>query len=257
MPYQINITDLDAPIYRIFPLWYFEEALRVKNLALVPPQRWEDPYESLPWSIVITRKSGQTFLEKHILPVYAQCWSGTHESDTLLRAYSRVSKDPHHNRNILIREEGVKVKTTARKLINAIVKSNQTFPKDSFYFGRVDYVPPDKIKKFIGDTIYQKGETALYRGIDLAKLMLLKRPAFQHEDEYRLLYIEDRNVQEQKIIQLSFEPNEVFDEVTFDPRLVTFERIEREANAKRLGYSGKFGTSELYQKILFEVYMPD
>lgn len=255
-PHQININDLDAPLYRIYPLWFFEKALRVKNIVLVPPKRWEDPYEVLAWNVVITRKSGQTFLENHIRPVYAQCWSATRESDTLLRAYSRVSKDPHHNRNIVIREEGVKVKTTSRKLIDAIIKSNQTFQKDSFYLGQVNYESSDKIKQYIADTIYQKGERALYEGIELAKLMLFKRPAFQYEDEYRLLYIEDRNIPYQNIIQLSIEPNEVFDEVTFDPRLERFERMEREANARRLRYSGKFGTSDLYQNLLLEVYMP-
>lgn len=256
-PHKINIDDLDAPLFRIYPLWFFEEALRLNNLVLVPPQKWEDPYESLPWSVAITRKSGQTFLEKHIQPVYAQCWSSTHESDILLRAYSRVSKDPHHNRNILIRDEGVRVKTTARKLIEAIIKSNQTYPKDSFYLGRVDYVSPDKIKQKIADMIYQKGEKALYGGLDLAKLMLLKRPAFKHEDEYRLLYIEERSVPDQKILQVSITPNDVFDEVTFDPRLATFERMEREANATWLGYRGEFGKSDLYQKLLLDVHITE
>ncbi|MGH8353397.1 MAG: DUF2971 domain-containing protein, partial [Pseudomonas sp.] len=199
-PHQININDLDAPLFRIYPLWFFEESLRLKNLVLVPPQKWEDPYESLPWSVAITRKSGQTFLGDKIRPVYAQCWSATHESDTLLRAYSRVSRDPHHNRNILIRDEGVRVRTTPKKLIDAIIKSNQTYPKDSFYLGQVDYVSPNEIKHRIVNTIYQKGETALYGGLELAKLMLLKRPAFQHENEYRLLYIDERNVRDQKIL---------------------------------------------------------
>lgn len=226
-------------------------------MALVPPQRWDDPYESLPWMIAINRKSGQTFLDGHIQPIFAQCWSGTCESDTLLRAYSRVTLDQHHNRNISIREEGVRVKSTPRKIIDAIIKSNQTFPKDAFYLGKVDYLPPDQIKQHIADTIYQKGDSALYGGIELAKLMLLKRPAFQYEDEYRLLYIENRGIQDQKIIQLTIEPNEVFEEVTFDPRLVAFERMEREANAKRLGYSGKFGTSDLYQKVLLQIVIPD
>ena len=256
-PHQININDLDAPLYRIYQLWFFEEAIRVKNLVLVPPERWEDPWELLPWRMAITRKSVKTILEKHIRPVYAQCWSATRESDTLTRAYSRVSKDPHHKRNILIREEGVKVKTTSRKLIDAIIKSNQTFRKDSFYLGQVNYESSDKIKQYIADTINQKGERALCEGIELAKLMLFKRPAFQYEDECRLLYIEDRNIPYQNIIQLSIEPNEVFDEVTFDPRLEKFERMEREANARRFGYSGKFGTSNLYQNILLDVIIPD
>jgi len=256
-PHEINIENLDAPLFRFYPLWFFQEALRVRNLALISPQKWEDPYEFLPWRVAINRKSGQTFWEDKIRPVYAQCWSGTQESDTLLRAYSRVFKDPHHNRNVLIREEGVRVGTTARKLIKAILKSRQTFPKDSFYLGRVNYLSPDEIKQNVANTINKNGENMLFGGLGLANLMLLKRKAFQHEDEYRLLYIEERDIPVQKIFQVSIEPNEVFDEVTFDPRLEPFERLEREENATRLGFKGEFGKSDLYQKVFFIVHLPD
>ena len=126
-PHKINIDNLDTPLFRIYPLWFFEEALRVKKLVLIPPHKWEDPYELLPWCVSVTRISGKTILENKIRPVYAQCWSAKHESDTLMRAYSRVSKDFHHNRNILIRDEGVKVRTTPRKLMEAITKSDNTY----------------------------------------------------------------------------------------------------------------------------------
>jgi hypothetical protein len=49
----IAINDLDSPIYRIFPLWFFEEALRLRQLVLVAPERWEDPWEILASSIMM------------------------------------------------------------------------------------------------------------------------------------------------------------------------------------------------------------
>jgi hypothetical protein len=33
----IRVPDVDAAIYRIFPLWFLEEALRLRQLVLVTP----------------------------------------------------------------------------------------------------------------------------------------------------------------------------------------------------------------------------
>ncbi len=52
----IGIPDPDpknTPIYRIFPLWFFEELLRLKQLVLVPPHLWEDPFEILASNIMM------------------------------------------------------------------------------------------------------------------------------------------------------------------------------------------------------------
>jgi hypothetical protein len=51
-------------------------------------------------------------------------------------------------------------------------------------------------------------------------------------------------------------PNAVFEEIAFDPRLAPFERIERETRIKTLGYSGPVATDALYQRTLFEVVLP-
>ena len=117
----IRISDPDQPIYRIFPLWFFEEALRLKNVVLVNPRIWEDPMEIVGGFIAVNQivngKLTQEHIEAPFARIFAQCWSSTMESDTLLRAYSRVVKDPYLRRNMFPREEGVRVRTSARKLL--------------------------------------------------------------------------------------------------------------------------------------------
>jgi hypothetical protein len=49
-------------------------------------------------------------------------------------------------------------------------------------------------------------------------------------------------------MRVKIDPNVLFDEVTFDPRLELFERKEREAVIKNLGYTGKIVDSNLYQR---------
>src|SRR5207245_7466289 len=65
--------DADVPVYRIFPLWFFEEALRLKQLVLVRPDQWEDPYEILASSVVVTTRAqpgDQMPLEPHLKHAY-------------------------------------------------------------------------------------------------------------------------------------------------------------------------------------------
>src|SRR5579871_782472 len=93
----VGIKDIDEPIYRIFPFWSFEEALRLRQLVLVSPQKWEDPFEKLPERIMITNTLTSPWTQKAISdslkPAFGQCWSRNRESDTLWRAYSKFSRD--------------------------------------------------------------------------------------------------------------------------------------------------------------------
>jgi hypothetical protein len=68
-----------------------------------------------------------------------------------------------------------------------------------------------------------------------------------------LIYVEERDLVAEKIIRVPFDPNEVFEDITFDPRLLTFEKDERETVIQSLGYKGSISKSDLYQRILLEV----
>jgi len=85
--------------------------------------------------------------------------------------------------------------------------------------------------------------------------MLLKRTAFSHEAEVRLIYVEHRLGANKPLLRVPIDPNEVFDEITFAPRLVEFERLERETTIKSAKYTGAVNTSDLYQSTLMEVIL--
>jgi hypothetical protein len=255
----IGIDTPDAPIYRIFPLWYFEETLRLRQLVLVPPQWWHDPFEILASQTMMEDEAySQESLEPYLQHVFAQCWSMTEESDTLLRAYSRVSKDPHFNRNICPREEGVRVKTSPRKLLSALQKwaAATTMPGVSCFIGSVKYMAREQVQQTLTNWIYRHGPHAVGRGRLRAELLLLKRLAFSHEAEVRIICVASRDVPEESFPRIPIDPTELFDEVTFDPRLEPFEREERKAATKSLGYNGRFNDSELYHGTELIVKLP-
>jgi hypothetical protein len=108
------------------------------------------------------------------------------------------------------------------------------------------YADGDQILQDLTNLIDQHGAEALAQGKLRASLLLQKRSAFQHEAEVRLIYIEGRDVPATSLVHVPINPNDVFDEVAFDPRLAEFERREREAVARSLGYTGTFAKSELY-----------
>ena len=67
--------DLDLPLYRIFPLWSFDDLLRVRRLVLVPPTYWEDPLEDIPGSILMQGPNHQQkHLAEYLNPAFCQCW---------------------------------------------------------------------------------------------------------------------------------------------------------------------------------------
>ncbi len=149
----------------------------------------------------------------------------------------------------------MKVRTTPRKLLTAL----QTWSKDneakSCFIGEVWYGSHKQILQELANLIGRHGPAALDRGRLRAELMLLKRNAFSHEAEVRAICIDGRPMNEQPHIRIPVEPDQFIEEVEFDPRLLLFERQEREAVARGLGYSGSFKDSGLYEGQLLEVVL--
>lgn len=257
----LRIADPDEPIYRIFPLWHLQEAVRLNQLALVSPALWEDPFEVLPSSIqIVDRRTASwkvDMLHAHLNPVFAQCWSRTAESDTLLRAYSRVVKDSHHRRNTVPRDEGVRVRSTPRKLLRALMSQFPDRAEQCCFVGAVRYETAENIKQYIADLIGSHELAVLGRDSPRAELHLLKRVAFRHESEVRVVYVAEGAFAGTKLVTCGIDVNEVFEEMVFDPRLEVFEQRERESVIRALGYAGPVTTSELYGRLLLEVHLGD
>ena len=157
----IRVSDVDSPIYRIFPLWSLEETLRVRQLALVAPSKWEDPFDVIGDVIAVDIRRGarieQKIINQALPPVFAQCWSRTIESDTLLRAYSRVVKDPNFRRNICPRDEGVRVRSSARKLLQAMRNGNPSGLNGKWFIGDVRYLSSGALLQEITNALRTNG----------------------------------------------------------------------------------------------------
>jgi hypothetical protein len=248
-----GVPDMNRPLYRIFPVWFFEAALRTNggNLFLVRPHAWEDPFEDICDKIqFVTPDYRHTMLSPYLQPAFAQCWSFEGKSDALLRAYSRVSIDKASGRNADPKYEGVQVKTTPARLVAAINKfsKKRNNPNLKFYLGAVQYT--DNPGGEITGLLDQVGPVAIGKGDNRAATLLKKRNAFYHEQEVRIILVGPSDMLTDSFL-IDIDPNEVFEEVYFDPRLIMFERLEREQRARELGYKGPFGHNDSYQRTFF------
>jgi hypothetical protein len=111
---------LEEPIYRFFPLFFFQDAVSRKRLVFANPSQWQDPYERLArdfWK----RDARGNIVGRYQIPfnrAFAMCWSSAEDSDTLLRAYSTVVKDRYCERNIYPQMEGVKFEAPQRRFLS-------------------------------------------------------------------------------------------------------------------------------------------
>lgn len=257
----IRISNPDVPIYRIFQLPWFRRVLEDRELALVSPHLWDDPFENFLSMCAITHTAQpdcpQEFFDRIRKPLYSQCWSMVDESDTLWRAYSWVVKDATTGRNKFAEYEGVQVRTTPRKLLRQLWDWCADDPQESCFLGRVRYMPQEAVKQYIADEIGKGGLQAFPGGRGHAESILFKQSAFNCEAEARLIYVEHspkRLAVDHLAIPVN--PSLVFDEVIFDPRLAPFQRNEREQQCRDTGFSGSIRSSQLYQKTLLEVVVP-
>jgi len=126
----INLTDdeLDKPVYRIMPVYRLLEGLESKQQVLVKPYKWDDPFENMLLSSDVKLSSGESGTMPELRDsVYGQCWTLHKETDAMWRIYSNDNN-------------GVKIKSTPRKLLDALKVSDLRFSDIQCFIGKVCYL---------------------------------------------------------------------------------------------------------------------
>lgn len=121
----IQLPKLDMPIYRVFSAKRFRETFRDRKLALVRAKLWDDPFENFLYQVrCVCAQTGQPIsIESLRRRLYGQCWTLLQESDAMWRIYAP-------------RKNGVMVRTTIRKLINAIYNPCDRFASLKYFTRR-------------------------------------------------------------------------------------------------------------------------
>ena len=239
----------DDPIYRIYKLSRFKYLLGKNTDGLVSPTKWYDPFENffLQSTKVKDSENGSPIpLQNLAVDWYGQCWSFTEESDAMWRIYCPCPKI----------ETGVKVKSTIRKLFENLQKVDSTVPQLQFFVGRVLYFNEQNIKQFMSKTTFLQiaSESS---GKEFARLLCIKRDAFKHERELRILFQDLDNGAGKRgvegVFDYQLDPNVVFEEIVLDPRITEQQENVQKAELKNLGSKLQIRKSTLYQSPSFEI----
>jgi hypothetical protein len=231
VPYQnyLNLKDeeLDKPVYRIMPVNRLLQCLEEKQLVLVPPSKWDDPFENWLLSSKVkflsTGESGD--MDGIRNKIYGQCWTQHRETDAMWRIYSSDTN-------------GAKIKTTPRKLLEALKGGNTQSGDVSCFIGKVQYqTQTDLTSSLTSINVFDTN------GSGIAESLLYKRREFSHEKEVRLIYTEGNG----PVYPFNIDPSDMFDEIVFDPRVDKHLFSAYKAAVVAMGFLGKVTQSTLYR----------
>ena len=209
MLHFVNITEEEflasKLLYKHMPL---ENALRtLKNKALwfANPATWADPFEKR----FLEAKYTKGGVEKPFNwpgRVFCTCMTQTQSSEAFWNAYSRG-------------EIVIELRIVREKLLDELKKQSIKY---DIFIGKVEYMKTADIKKVdLKDIPFNPPlKVALNSPEFAARLFLLKRIAFQYEDEVRIILLKKNKTQEEGVgIEYTCENTDLISRIVLDPRL--------------------------------------
>lgn len=228
------------------------EIMKSKKNVLVKTSLWEDPFENFILNSTGILPTGEEFTIASREQYFGQCWSWKKESDAMWRIYSQHIKDSK-TQKLITDNIGIKVKSTVRKIFEPLflIQKNHTNPYNgqpynlNSFIGKVKYHSKKDLKKMLEENASDLILDQL--GIGQASTLLLKRLAFTHEKEVRIIYHNDKCAQNDKIYSYDIDPNICFEEIVVDPRIPKDIYIEIKNKIEASGFENKIIQSGLYK----------
>jgi hypothetical protein len=231
----LDVENLDTPIYRIFPTARLLQTVKSRNLVLVRPKLWEDPFENFLLQVRVEVDGGVISIADLHDRYFGQCWTMNEETDAMWRIYSPTST-------------GLKVRTTVRRLFDSLYGQNATKPELALFLGLVRYIPEQQFGSILGNRDIARTLLLDATGINQVRTLLLKRYEFSHEAEVRIVFreVKPRYNVGLDIRTFDIDPNKLFEEVVLDPRAKKLTATRLERSLRRAGYAGTIRQSDLY-----------
>jgi hypothetical protein len=245
----IRIPNTDIAVSRIFSIERLEQLFLEKTLVLVRPKKWEDPFENCFLQCYIEETDGTRISMEHLMrDWYGLCWTRSLETDALWRIYSHPpivgNKDEF---------QGIRISTTLNKLVKALWDTDDTFASLNYFIGSVRYETQADIETWLNSANFLSISIG-GQNVGFAETLLIKRTAFSHEDEIRMLACATSEKAKRRIdegdsnlFRVSIDPAGLIDGIMVDPRLQPKLANAMIARVRNLGYKGSVSQSDLYQ----------
>ena len=233
MVHRSIIGDIrrETRIYRIFePKYFFELFCKRKN-SLLRPRVWNDPFENVFLKSPARLPDGSIGSLGFHDETFGQCWTLASASDAMWQIYSK-------------NEDGIRVRTTVGNLIDSLRAAHGDKADPTCFVGRVNYRKESELREF-GRTMFTR-----YLGAEaIAQSLFIKRKAYIHEREVRLIYIDSETTKKSDYVyKYDIDPLSVFDQAMVDGRVCwrDFVALKKDI-AKRTGLSER----RIYRSLLY------
>ena len=219
-------------IYRIISVKRLYEMFENKKNVLAKPRKWEDPFENFILRSKVKLPSGElaTFdFQDHF---FGQCWTLHTASDAMWRIYS-----PKGN--------AVRIRTTVSTLAESLAHTCGDWAHVEAFIGKVKYFPNKCLVEY-ANSVFTNMSISSSRLF--AETLLIKRPAFKHEREVRLLFHpNNEEAANNDLYSYEIDPHAMISQIMIDPR---FPKDEADSLKKgiqiRTKYKGPIMRSLLY-----------
>ena len=218
-------------IYRIVTVERLKEFLSSGRNTLVKPKSWDDPFENFILKSKVRHKSGEIREYNYHERIYGQCWTLQKASDAMWRIYAPDKK-------------GIRIRTRISDLFDSLRKELPGSFEGQWCIGRVRYLAQAKMRRVADRTFDDSGIST----VKLLESLLVKRPAFKHEREVRLLYFEiDDTLATRDVCSYEVDSHTLISQIMVDPRLTAREAAElKEEIRDTTGFNGEIKRSLLY-----------
>lgn len=230
---NLEECEYDNHIYRIISYERFVELFDNRKNTLVKPKLWEDTFENFALKSKLKFPNGSEILLDTHERLYGQCWTTSKASDAMWRIYS-------HNK------KSIRIRTTVDKLLTSLSNDNVDKAMTEACIGKVEYKSESKIMALAKKAFTKSGQMTFG---SLFRTLLVKRKAFEHEKEIRLIQLDwGKELPQNDIFSYEIDPHELITQIMIDPRISDqeFKKITNDIR-QRTGYQGEIKKSLLYR----------
>jgi len=230
---DIEDADIDKYIYRTISYDRLIELFQTNQNALVKPKKWDDTFENLILKSKLKTPSGEIIQYNIHDKIYGQCWTTEKSSDAMWRIYSTD-------------KNGFRIRTTIRKLYDSFDLSLVDRASCLGSIGKVKYLNEAELTSKAKATFNPDGQITFG---DCFRSLLLKRKAFRHENEVRLLFLDwSDSFIENDIFKYDIDPHSLISQITIDPRITYKKFSEIKSKIQKVTkYQGEIARSTLYK----------
>ncbi|MGJ3440663.1 DUF2971 domain-containing protein [Pseudomonas sp. Je.1.5.c] len=233
MHLNLDEADLKKYVYRTIPYERLVELFTTAKNTLVKPILWEDTFENFTLKSKLINEAGQEIEYDIHNRMYGQCWTLENSSDAMWRIYSSNKRS-------------VRIRTTMEQLLDSLCIATIDRKHCEHCIGKVEYLAESKLTKKAKETFTLHGRITFGK---LFSSLLLKRNAFRHENEIRLIFCDwSAEAGKDALFKYDIEPNQLISQIMIDPRVSYDDFLTlKEKIRQDTGFKGEIKRSLLYR----------